>query len=68
MLDEFKIIEHYPLLERIYGIGPEKVLVNFEYRGYFLNSQPWDSNFILVDREEFEKLRDVQYDSILEFF
>lgn len=68
MIDEFKIIEHYPLLERIYGIGPEKVLVNLEYKGYFLNTQPWDSNFILVDREEFEKLRDIQHDSILEFF
>lgn len=68
MMDKFKILEHYPILERIYGIGPEKVLVNSEYKGYFLNPQSWDSNFILVDRKEFERIRDVQHDSILEFF
>lgn len=68
MMDKFQIIEHYPILERIYGIGPEKVLVNSEYKGCFLNPQSWDPNFILVDREEFERVRDVQHDSILEFF
>ena len=65
--DIFKVIEHDPILERIYGIDPEMVLVNTEFKGCFINWQLWDSCFILVTREEFEKVREYQYDSVINF-